>query len=88
MERDTRGKICWFCFVLIDVDGKRVVRVNDVQLIEAAGDWRVTGADVSLQGLYRRLAPAGFMGTRKPVEVLDWAARASDPPRVDAAPSG
>lgn len=58
---------------LIDVDGKRVVRVNDVQLIEAAGDWRVTGADVSLQGLWRRLAPAGFMGTRKPVEVLDWA---------------
>ncbi|HVQ36468.1 MAG TPA: PRC-barrel domain-containing protein, partial [Pyrinomonadaceae bacterium] len=31
---------------LIDVDGKRVVRVNDVQLIQAAGDWRVTGADV------------------------------------------
>lgn len=58
---------------LIDVDGKRVVRVNDVQIIEAANDWRVTGADVSLQGLWRRLAPAGFMGTRKPVEVLDWA---------------
>src|SRR5205807_5276375 len=58
---------------LIDVDGKRVVRVNDVQLIAAAGDWRVTGADVSLQGLWRRLAPAGFMGTRNPVEVLDWA---------------
>lgn len=58
---------------LIDVDGKRVVRVNDVQLIEAAGDLRVTGADVSLQGLYRRLAPGGFFGTRKPVEVLDWA---------------
>jgi CBS domain-containing protein len=58
---------------LIDVDGKRVVRVNDVQIIEAAGDWRVTGADVSLQGLWRRLAPAGFVGTRRPVEVLDWA---------------
>ncbi len=57
---------------LIDVDGKRVVRINDVQLIEAGGDWRVTGADVSLQGLWRRLAPAGFMGTRRPVEVLDW----------------
>src|SRR5499425_2412248 len=57
---------------LIDVDGKRVVRVNDVQIIQAAGDWRVTGADVSLQGLWRRLAPAGFAGTR-PVEVLDWA---------------
>lgn len=58
---------------LIDVDGKRVVRVNDVQLIEVSGAWRVTGADVSLQGLWRRLAPAGFMGTRKPVEVIDWA---------------
>jgi CBS domain-containing protein len=58
---------------LIDVDGKRVVRVNDVQLIEAAGGWRVTGADVSLQGLWRRLAPAGFVGTKKPVEVIDWA---------------
>ena len=58
---------------LIDVDGKRVVRVNDVQIIEAAGDYRVTGADVSLQGLWRRLAPAGFVGTKNPVEVLDWA---------------
>ena len=57
---------------LIDVDGKRVVRVNDVQLIEAAGALRVTGADVSLQGLWRRLAPAGFVGTRSPVEVIDW----------------
>jgi magnesium transporter len=57
---------------LIDVDGKRVVRVNDVQIIEAAGEWCVTGADVSLQGLWRRLAPAGFVGTRRPVEVIDW----------------
>src|SRR2546425_3763718 len=58
---------------LIDVDGKRVVRVNDVQIIEAAGEWRVTGADVSLQGLWRRLTPVGFVGTRTPVEVIDWA---------------
>jgi magnesium transporter len=58
---------------LIDVDGKRVVRVNDVQLIEAAGNWRVTGADVSLQGLWRRLLPQGFTSSGRPVEVLDWA---------------
>src|SRR5437868_4141818 len=58
---------------LIDVDGKRVVRVNDVQLIEAANEWRVTGADVSLQGLWRRLLPQGFTGSRRAVEVLDWA---------------
>ncbi|HEY6247203.1 MAG TPA: CBS domain-containing protein [Pyrinomonadaceae bacterium] len=58
---------------LIDVDGKRVVRVNDVQIIDAAGEWRVTGADVSLQGLWRRLAPSGLVGTNRPVEVIDWA---------------
>jgi magnesium transporter len=57
---------------LIDVDVKRVVRVNDVQLIEAANEWRVTGADVSLVGLWRRLAPA-FMRSGRPVEVIDWA---------------
>jgi len=58
---------------LIDVDGKRVVRVNDVQIIETSSDWRVTGADVSLQGLWRRLAPKGFVGAGRTVEVLDWA---------------
>jgi len=57
---------------LIDVDGKRVVRVNDVQIIEAATEWHVTGADVSLAGLWRRLAP-GFLRTGRPVEVIDWA---------------
>src|ERR671921_2040306 len=58
---------------LIDVDGKRVVRVNDVQLIEAAGELRVTGADVSLAGLWRRLTPHNFIGTNRPVVVIDWA---------------
>ncbi|MGI8813243.1 MAG: magnesium transporter MgtE N-terminal domain-containing protein, partial [Pyrinomonadaceae bacterium] len=58
---------------LIDVDGKRVVRVNDVQLIQVGDAWRVSGADVSLLGFLRRLIPQGFYGTDKPVEVLDWA---------------
>lgn len=58
---------------LIDVDGKRVVRVNDVQLIDVTGAWRVTGADVSLQGFLRRLMPKGFYGSARAVEVLDWA---------------
>ena len=57
---------------LIDVDGKRVVRVNDVQIIEAANEWRVTGADVGLIGLWRRLAPS-FLRPARPVEVIDWA---------------
>jgi len=58
---------------LIDVDGKRVVRVNDVQLLDAGDFWRVTGADVSLQGFLRRLMPKGFYGSDRPVEVIDWA---------------
>ncbi|MBP9663771.1 MAG: magnesium transporter [Pyrinomonadaceae bacterium] len=58
---------------LIDVDGKRVVRVNDVQLIETGGTWRVSGADVGLQGFVRRLLPKGFYGSDRPVEVIDWA---------------
>lgn len=58
---------------LIDVDGKRVVRVNDVQLIDVGHQWRVTGADVSLQGFLRRLMPKGFYGSDRPVEVIDWA---------------
>jgi CBS domain-containing protein len=58
---------------LIDVDGKRVVRVNDVQLIDVGNLWRVTGADVSLQGFLRRLMPKGFYGSDRPVEVIDWA---------------
>jgi CBS domain-containing protein len=58
---------------LIDVDGKRVVRVNDVQLIEVGDVWRVTGADVTLAGFMRRLMPQGFYGSDRPVEVIDWA---------------
>lgn len=58
---------------LIDVDGKRVVRVNDVQIIQVGDDWRVSGADVSFQGFLRRLMPKGFYGSSKIVEVIDWA---------------
>ncbi len=58
---------------LIDIDGKRVVRVNDVQLIKTGNEWRVAGADVSLQGFLRRLLPVGFYGSKKAVEIIDWA---------------
>jgi len=58
---------------LIDVDGKRVVRVNDVQLVEMGGEWRVTGADVTFAGLWRRLFPQNFVGSTRAVEVIDWA---------------
>src|SRR3989442_9086842 len=46
---------------LIDVDGKRVVRVNDVQIIEAANEWRGRGADVCFVGLWGGGAPPLFL---------------------------
>src|SRR6202171_4158380 len=58
---------------LIDVDGKRVVRVNDVQIIEAANERHVTGHDGVFSGLCGRLAPARFLRSDRPVEVIDWA---------------
>jgi magnesium transporter len=59
---------------LIDVDGKRIVRVNDVQLIKVGEEYRVVGADVSLKGLWRRLLPASLASrNNRPVEVIDWA---------------
>src|SRR5207237_10163106 len=58
---------------LIAVDAKRAVRVTDVQRGEAGGESRVTGADVTLAGLWRRLAPQSFVGSTRTVEVIDWA---------------
>ncbi len=40
---------------LIDIDGRRVVRANDVQLYAADGSVRVTAVDVSALALLRRL---------------------------------
>jgi len=58
---------------LIDVDGKRVVRVNDVQLAETGDEWLVMGADVTLAGLWRRLKPHNLAGMNRPVAVINWA---------------
>jgi magnesium transporter len=41
---------------LIDIDGRRVIRANDLQLYYADGTVRVTSVDVSGQALLRRLA--------------------------------
>jgi len=46
--------------------------VNDVQIIEAANEWRVTGAD----GQHLRIMEttrARHYAQRQPVEVIDWA---------------
>jgi CBS domain-containing protein len=40
---------------VIDTDGRRVVRVNDLQLVESSGKMLLVGADIGLRGLLRRL---------------------------------
>jgi magnesium transporter len=47
---------------IIDVNGVRVVRVNDLQLAEADGAYRLIGVDVSTAGLVRRLGAGRLLG--------------------------
>jgi len=58
---------------LIDVDGRRVVRANDLELIWAEGKYRLVGVDVSAQGLLRRLGPARLTGNLPSRSLIDWA---------------
>ncbi len=45
---------------IVDTDGRRVVRVNDLQLSEVGEQMRVVGVDVSTRGLLRRLGLEQF----------------------------
>lgn len=53
---------------VIDTDGKRLVRVNDV-LLDQNGEMKVIGIDVGLKGVFRRL---GLNAIRVPSKVLPW----------------
>lgn len=44
---------------IIDINGRRVVRVNDLSLARVNGSYRLVGADVSTRGLLRRLGIEG-----------------------------
>lgn len=51
---------------VVDTDGRRVVRVNDLQLVESRGGLLLVGADIGLRGILRRLGLEG---------VAKWVAR-------------
>lgn len=57
---------------LIDITGRRIVRVNDVQLTLVEGSYRVIGVDVSPQALLRRLGPRVLAGRIVGRQVIDW----------------
>ena len=58
---------------LINVDGARLVRANEIELARLEGWWRVIGVDTGPRGGVRRLLPR-FVGQRVAMgEFLDWA---------------
>lgn len=58
---------------LIDITGRRIVRVNDVQLTRVDGVYRVVGVDISPQALLRRLGPRALAGRVVGRQIVDWA---------------
>jgi magnesium transporter len=64
---------------IVDIDGRRVVRVNDLRLDEVAGDLHLVAVDVGASGLLRRLglerpvrAVVGRTGRAMPERYIDW----------------
>jgi magnesium transporter len=64
---------------IVDTEGARVVRVNDVWLAEASGGLRVVGADVGMGGVLRRLGVwniahriASALGYEIPERLIAW----------------
>ncbi len=58
---------------LIDVDGARLRRANDIELARLEGWWRVVGVDVGPRGILRRVVPRRVGPKIGEGQVLDWA---------------
>ena len=57
---------------LINVDGARLVRANEIELALVDGSYRVVGIDVSARAFFRRLLPKRFAHHIDSRAVLDW----------------
>jgi CBS domain-containing protein len=58
---------------LINVDGARLVRSNEIEIARLGGWYRVVGVDIGLRGLLRRLVPRVFADSVGASGFLDWA---------------
>jgi CBS domain-containing protein len=58
---------------LINVDGARLVRSNEIELARLEGWYRVVGVDIGLRGLVRRLVPRTLALSVGTSSFLDWA---------------
>lgn len=56
---------------IIDINGRRVIRVNDVTLTNTGNGWVLAGADVSTAALLDRLGIRS-LAARLPREVIPW----------------
>jgi hypothetical protein len=58
---------------LINVEGARLVRANEIELALVGGSWRVVGVDTGPRGGLRRLLPKPLGAHIATGEFLDWA---------------
>jgi hypothetical protein len=58
---------------LINVQGARLVRANEIELALVGGSWRVVGVDTGARGGLRRLLPKPLGAHIAAGEFLDWA---------------
>lgn len=58
---------------LINVDGARLVRANEIELARLEGWWRVVGVDTGPRGLLRRIVPRRLGPRLRTGGFLDWA---------------
>jgi uncharacterized protein YrrD len=58
---------------LINVEGARLVRANEIELADVAGSWRVVGVDTGARGGVRRLLPKALGHRIATGDFLDWA---------------
>ena len=58
---------------LINVEGARLVRANDIEIARVDGWYRVVGVDTGLRGIARRVVPRRFGESVAADEFLDWA---------------
>jgi CBS domain-containing protein len=58
---------------LINVDGARLVRSNEIEIARLGGWYRVVGVDVGFRGLVRRLLPRALAPSVSSTGFLDWA---------------
>jgi magnesium transporter len=60
---------------IVDVDGRKVERINDIEVANTGGSLRIVAADIGVSGLLRRLGVAKFaheLVDRVPRRMITW----------------